>query len=304
MRVVASLVGGAMLLSTNSVWAADEAVSEAEINKQIEALLNGKALEPLGGEIETPVRSGPLPVIGLSAGSEGAKAPVEDVVQDDEMDFIGPELPIDVAVPKVDPGPSTEGTSEVLEASLEIEAVAPEPEIEEPKELRIKASTGMRNSLAALRQRTLENPIAYPQPIALAARSTHGPITKGGSYLPPSEYREIARKVAQMHSVPEDLFFKLVKAESNWNQAAVSRVGALGLAQLMPGTADYLGVDPHDPYQNLEGGARYLSEQFRKFGTWDLALAAYNAGPGAVLQYGGIPPYAETQAYVKKIMYQ
>ena len=75
----------------------------------------------------------------------------------------------------------------------------------------------------------------------------------------------------------------------------------MGLAQLMPDTARALGVDPTDPGQNLDGGARYLRRQYDTFGTWDLALAAYNAGPGAVEQYGGIPPYAETQNYVRVI---
>ena len=72
----------------------------------------------------------------------------------------------------------------------------------------------------------------------------------------------------------------------------------------MPGTAAYLGVNPHDPTQNLNGGARYLREQFNTFGDWRLALAAYNAGPAAVQQYGGIPPYRETQNYVRVIMGQ
>lgn len=76
----------------------------------------------------------------------------------------------------------------------------------------------------------------------------------------------------------------------------------MGLGQLMPGTAAELGVDPNDPYQNVEGAARYLSQQYGTFGTWPLALAAYNAGPGAVQKYGGIPPFAETQAYVPKIL--
>ncbi len=69
----------------------------------------------------------------------------------------------------------------------------------------------------------------------------------------------------------------------------------------MPDTARHLGVDPTDPQQNLEGGARYLKRQFDRFGSWPLALAAYNAGPEAVEQYGGIPPYAETQGYVQAI---
>ncbi len=112
---------------------------------------------------------------------------------------------------------------------------------------------------------------------------------------------ELARAAARRHSVPEDLFLRLVQQESGWNAGAVSHKGAIGLAQLMPDTASHLGVNPMDPQQNLEGGARYLRRQFDRFGTWDLALAAYNAGPEAVAQYGGIPPYAETQGYVRAI---
>lgn len=115
-------------------------------------------------------------------------------------------------------------------------------------------------------------------------------------------YQTEARRVAREIGVPEDLFLKLVRQESGFNPKAVSRSGAIGLAQLMPGTAQGLGVDPFDPLQNLTGGARYLKTQFDKFGRWDLALAAYNAGPGAVAKYGGVPPYKETQDYVKKIM--
>ena len=117
-----------------------------------------------------------------------------------------------------------------------------------------------------------------------------------GRYQGP--YLTLARNAAQRHGVPPDLFLRLVQQESGWNAAARSHKGAMGLAQLMPQTAAILGVDPNDPTQNLEGGARYLAEQYRKFGTWPLALAAYNAGPGAVERYGGIPPYAETQNYV------
>ncbi len=115
-------------------------------------------------------------------------------------------------------------------------------------------------------------------------------------------YRQMAQEAAQRHQVPVSLFLRLVKQESNWRVKARSHKGAIGLAQLMPGTARVLGVNPHDPRQNLEGGARYLSQQFRRFRDWRLALAAYNAGPAAVEKYGGIPPYRETQNYVKKIM--
>lgn len=120
-----------------------------------------------------------------------------------------------------------------------------------------------------------------------------------GSYK--GAYLENAKAAARKHGVPEDLFLRLVQQESGWNPHARSHKGALGLAQLMPGTAQLLGVNPHDPKQNLEGGARYLSWQYRKFKSWRLALAAYNAGPKAVEEHGGIPPYKETQNYVKVI---
>ncbi len=110
-----------------------------------------------------------------------------------------------------------------------------------------------------------------------------------------------ARAAARKYGVPEDLFLRLVQQESGWNDKALSHKGAIGLAQLMPGTARALGVDPHDPRQNLEGGARYLAQQYRTFNSWRLALAAYNAGPHAVQKYDGIPPYKETQNYVRII---
>lgn len=116
-----------------------------------------------------------------------------------------------------------------------------------------------------------------------------------------SKYLPHARAVARKHGIPEDLFLRLVQQESGWNPAARSNKGARGLAQLMPGTAAKLGVNPNDPLQNLEGGARYLRQQYNTFGNWQLALAAYNAGPGAVQKYRGIPPYRETKNYVRII---
>ena len=117
------------------------------------------------------------------------------------------------------------------------------------------------------------------------------------------QLKEIARQKARSFGVNEDIFLRLVGAESSWNPRAKSGAGAMGLVQLMPGTAQGLGVsDPYDPVQSLTGGARYLSQQLKRFGSYDKALAAYNAGPGNVERYGGIPPFKETQNYVKKIL--
>ena len=137
-----------------------------------------------------------------------------------------------------------------------------------------------------------------PDPVYTPSKWGDGPYR--GTYRGP--YLEMARAAALKHGVPVDLFLKLVQQESGWNAKARSHKGALGLAQLMPQTARYLRVDPRDPQQNLEGGARYLAEQYRLFRSWRLALAAYNAGPEAVKKYGGVPPYKETQNYVRIIL--
>ena len=107
---------------------------------------------------------------------------------------------------------------------------------------------------------------------------------------------------ADRYGIPRRMALNLVQQESGFKQSAVSPKGALGMAQLMPGTAKELGVDPSDPYQNIEGGMRYLRQQYDRFGDWSLAAAAYNAGPGAVEKYGGIPPFKETQNYVPIVM--
>jgi len=142
----------------------------------------------------------------------------------------------------------------------------------------------MRANLSELRHRILADPFPIP------------PVVNEGSYF------QMAILMAERYDIPNQLFFNLVTAESNWDPAIVSPRGAIGLAQLMPGTAEELDVDPWDAYDNLDGGARYLRQQYERFGTWELALAAYNAGPGAVTRHEGIPPFPETEEYVKKIL--
>ncbi|WP_300029813.1 lytic transglycosylase domain-containing protein [uncultured Roseobacter sp.] len=137
------------------------------------------------------------------------------------------------------------------------------------------------------------------KPPTVYTPSIWGDGSYSGKYDGP--FLAVARRAARKHRVPEDLFLRLVQQESGWNPRAKSHKGALGLAQLMPATARALGVDPLDPEENLEGGARYLAKQYREFRSWPLALAAYNAGPGAVKKYGGIPPYRETRNYVRII---
>ena len=116
------------------------------------------------------------------------------------------------------------------------------------------------------------------------------------------DYRALTIEAARRYGVPEDIALRLVGQESGFNPTALSPKGALGLGQLMPGTAAELGVDPSDPVQNIDGSMRYFKQQLDTFGSVPLALAAYNAGPGAVQKYGGIPPYKETQNYVATIM--
>lgn len=118
----------------------------------------------------------------------------------------------------------------------------------------------------------------------------------------PASIAALIVRAAQETGVPAALLAAICKQESGYNQQARSAAGAMGLMQLMPDTARGLGVDPADPWQNMLGGARYIGQQLSAFGgDVRLALAAYNAGPGAVKRYGGVPPYAETQKYVQVV---
>ena len=116
------------------------------------------------------------------------------------------------------------------------------------------------------------------------------------------DYRQAARDAARKYGVDPEMFLRLIQQESSFRPDVVSPKGAIGLGQLMPATAKELGVDPTDPMQNLEGSAKYLSQQLKRFGSPELALAAYNAGPTRVAKLGRVPNIAETQNYVKKIL--
>jgi soluble lytic murein transglycosylase-like protein len=139
---------------------------------------------------------------------------------------------------------------------------------------------------------------AVPATAAVPAGSTFAPATGAVPFG-----AEIDAAAAR-HGIGPALLRGLVRQESGFDPTARSGAGALGLTQLMPATARSLGVtDATDPRQALEGGARYLRQQLDRFGgDATMALAAYNAGPGAVQKFGGVPPYTETQAYVRKVL--
>ena len=129
------------------------------------------------------------------------------------------------------------------------------------------------------------------------------PFDGGPHYIAPQALNAIVVRQSSEHGVPPGLVRAVIQQESGEDPSAISEAGAMGLMQLMPGTADAYGVsDPFDPEENVAGGAALLADLLRQYhGNLKLALAAYNAGSGAVAKYGGVPPYAETQAYVKSV---
>ena len=143
----------------------------------------------------------------------------------------------------------------------------------------------------------------YTAPVVAEALAAVAPVivakleTRKGDF-----YSEIAKR----YNMPEALVRSIIKAESNGNARAVSPKGAIGLMQLMPGTARDLGADPTNPEQNVDAGTRYLKNLLARYEDKDdqvaRAVAAYNAGPGAVDKYKGVPPYKETQTYVRRVL--
>jgi soluble lytic murein transglycosylase-like protein len=147
---------------------------------------------------------------------------------------------------------------------------------------------------------------ARSQGAARMASSKAGADSSQAAYLSPADLGEMLTQAGHAHNLDVDLLASLVKAESGGNARAVSRAGARGLMQLMPGTASQLGVeDSFQPDENLRGGSAYLDSLLTRYhDNLALALAAYNAGPAAVDEHHGIPPYRETQAYVARVIHE
>lgn len=150
------------------------------------------------------------------------------------------------------------------------------------------------------------HPVFHPSSLSDILAKTKPNVITNNAHSPNlnSDYTSIIKQAAEKFNLPEKLISAVIKTESNFNNSVVSRSGAQGLMQLMPGTAKFLGVkDSFDPVQNITGGANYLRQMLNQFGgDTKLALAAYNAGPGNVKKYGGIPPFKETKEYVQKVL--
>lgn len=157
-------------------------------------------------------------------------------------------------------------------------------------------------TVAQLLEAVLRDGAASASPIrelSTGLATTTGAGSGGAAATP---YAELFKAAGAKYGIDPDVLAAVARAESSMNPSAVSGAGAQGLMQLMPATAAGLGVDPMQPAQAIDGAARLLSRHLEQFGSLDLALAAYNAGAGAVTRYNGIPPYSETQGYVRKIL--
>ena len=141
--------------------------------------------------------------------------------------------------------------------------------------------------------------LTLPRPLLPVAACAAFSLTSGAAacQLTPHLQETIAKN-EQRYAIPSGLLRALIQKESSYCVQARSSRGAIGLGQLLPSTARLLKVNPYDPDDNVRGAAMYLSQQYQRFNDWNLALAAYNAGTGNVIRYGGIPPFRETQQYV------
>ena len=218
------------------------------------------------------------------------------------------------------------GNRSSFEAMLDA-AVAGGPRLDvpsDPRALAIRAGTVTREEIEAADDEAARAAVAEPAADSAAPAASTPVVDEtdgGGSAVgvtgaPPlptgewstrlpergQEWASAIEEAATRHGLEPELLGALVWSESAFDPQAVSSAGAIGLAQLMPGTAAELGVDPRDPLQHLEGGARYLRQQLDRFGSFELGLAAYNAGPTRVANAGGVPAIAETQAYVRVVL--
>jgi len=195
------------------------------------------------------------------------------------------------------------GITRVMGRIREIEAmIYPKPE-EPPDETRVRER--FENVMARAMEETLDDP--YESDDSIGAAVVPDIVVPSSVTARLAMWEDKIQELCEIYGVDPHLVRSVMQMESGGNPNAISRAGAIGLMQLMPGTAKGLGVDPKDPHKNLEGGIKYLAQLSDKYnGDLTKTLAAYNAGSGRVDSYGGIPPFPETQRYVKNVlaMYQ
>ncbi|MBQ6004817.1 MAG: transglycosylase SLT domain-containing protein, partial [Selenomonadaceae bacterium] len=250
---------------------------------------------------------GNLGRLAVASGSEGAEEVAQEVASAHELgENIDPQRLRDAAIAGTTMGAMFHGAGRagqyIANRNQPFEEERKAPYIERSQKFADLYQNARSEEAARQAYRDAEEQLANEQFQLKNLRNWTNTISDG--VMSDDVFNSIIRNAQNLGYTPEEtkLALALATAESNGNQDVQSEVGAIGVMQLMPETAESLGVDPYDQEQNILGGLKYLKQQLNTFnGDWNLAAAAYNAGDGAVKRYGGIPPYSETQGYVSRI---